>query len=87
MQLFSVMDPLSSSLNALAMASTSGRKLNIVVEGCCHGELPNIYASVHKMEQVRLSVSSNFLLTDSAVRRCCVRWRRPDRPLRGWLRL
>lgn len=29
-----------------------GRKLNIVVEGCCHGELPKIYASVLKMEQV-----------------------------------
>lgn len=28
------------------------RKLNIVVEGCCHGELPNIYASVLKMQQV-----------------------------------
>lgn len=35
------------------MASTSGRKLNIVVEGCCHGELPKIYASVLKTEQVR----------------------------------
>lgn len=32
--------------------SGDGRKLNIVVEGCCHGELPNIYASVVKMEQV-----------------------------------
>ena len=29
-----------------------GRKLNIVVEGCCHGELPKIYASVLKMQQV-----------------------------------
>lgn len=29
-----------------------GRKLNIVVEGCCHGELPQIYASVQRMEQV-----------------------------------
>lgn len=28
------------------------RKLNIVVEGCCHGELPTIYASVLRMEQV-----------------------------------
>lgn len=28
------------------------RKLNIVVEGCCHGELPNIYASVQRMEKV-----------------------------------
>ncbi|CAM9554255.1 unnamed protein product [Pylaiella littoralis] len=35
------------------MASTGGRKLNIVVEGCCHGELPRIYASVQKMEQVQ----------------------------------
>ncbi|CAM9371145.1 unnamed protein product [Scytosiphon promiscuus] len=35
------------------MASTGGRKLNIVVEGCCHGELPRIYASVLKMEQVQ----------------------------------
>lgn len=34
------------------MASTEGRKLNIVVEGCCHGELPKIYASVLKMQQV-----------------------------------
>lgn len=34
------------------MASTGGRKLNIVVEGCCHGELPRIYASVLTMEQV-----------------------------------
>lgn len=38
------------------MASTSGRKLNILVEGCCHGELPKIYASVLRMEQVRLMV-------------------------------
>ncbi|CAN0501897.1 unnamed protein product [Ectocarpus sp. 8 AP-2014] len=35
------------------MAAPAGRrKLNIVVEGCCHGELPAIYASVLKMEQV-----------------------------------
>ncbi|CAM9284057.1 unnamed protein product [Ectocarpus sp. 13 AM-2016] len=34
------------------MAAPAGRrKLNIVVEGCCHGELPAIYASVLKMEQ------------------------------------
>lgn len=33
-------------------APAGGRKLNIVVEGCCHGELPAIYASVHKLEQV-----------------------------------
>lgn len=26
--------------------------LNIVVEGCCHGELPKIYDSVLRMEQV-----------------------------------
>ncbi|CAM9984150.1 unnamed protein product [Ascophyllum nodosum] len=30
---------------------SDGRKLNIVVEGCCHGELPIIYASVLKMQQ------------------------------------
>eukprot|EP00752_Nemacystus_decipiens_P014837 g13209.t1 len=35
------------------MATASGRKLNIVVEGCCHGELPKIYASVQKLEQVQ----------------------------------
>ncbi|CAN0558053.1 unnamed protein product [Ectocarpus sp. 12 AP-2014] len=35
------------------MAAPAGRrKMNIVVEGCCHGELPAIYASVLKMEQV-----------------------------------
>lgn len=44
----------------VAMEARSGsssveqkRKLNIVVEGCCHGELPKIYASVEKMERVR----------------------------------
>ncbi|CAB1120964.1 unnamed protein product [Ectocarpus sp. CCAP 1310/34] len=36
------------------MAAPAGRrKLNIVVEGCCHGELPAIYASVLKMEQIK----------------------------------
>lgn len=49
------------------MASTSGRKLNIVVEGCCHGELPKIYASVHKMEQVRLMLSSTVVPEQTGV--------------------
>ena len=37
---------------------SDGRKLNIVVEGCCHGELPIIYASVLKMQQVPLTIFS-----------------------------
>eukprot|EP00953_Heterococcus_sp_UTEX-ZZ885_P031558 16550-Heterococcus_DN1.PRE.2 len=28
-------------------------KLNIVVEGCCHGELDKIYASIARMEQAQ----------------------------------
>lgn len=42
----------------------SGRKLNIVVEGCCHGELPKIYASVVKMEQVNFVIFHIFFLAD-----------------------
>lgn len=34
------------------------RKLNIVVEGCCHGELPKIYGSVQKMERVSANVAT-----------------------------
>lgn len=33
----------------------SGRKLNIVVEGCCHGELECIYASVLQIQKVLLN--------------------------------
>lgn len=62
------------------MASTSGRKLNIVVEGCCHGELPNIYASVQKMQQVRPRLSRKLHnQTRRHVRLVCVS---ADRPLR-----
>lgn len=53
--------PARATLLSNNMASTGGRKLNIVVEGCCHGELPKIYASVLKMEQVSLHETENVL--------------------------
>lgn len=50
--LASLLEVAASMASNERILSGDGRKLNIVVEGCCHGELPNIYASVVKMEQV-----------------------------------
>ena len=65
------------------MASASGRKLNIVVEGCCHGDLSRIYASVLKMEQVGLVVC---IISGGAQLIWCCRCAVSRRPLRGPVR-
>lgn len=49
------------STHGVGVGVENGRKLNIVVEGCCHGELPKIYASVQRMEQVKRSSNANIL--------------------------